>query len=105
MITEVMKPKELDFEIRKNGYLYRQLRRGDKAFIYEQIDEESARTVGHEVFKRKVQRAQDVVLGGKEISYESKERFPGNNDFGSWAWAFRTLERAEEKFNELEHGV
>jgi hypothetical protein len=50
------------------------------------------------VFKLRIQPEREIF--GK--SYPEKERFPGNEDFGIWAWACRTLERAMERFNELE---
>lgn len=101
-------PKLLDTEIKKNGFAYIQERRGERAFIYRQTDPETteggeARTVGFEVFKRKVSRAQSANMGGTIVEFEAKEKFPSNESFGLWAWAFKSWEKALEKFNELEN--
>jgi len=86
-------------EIRKNSYVYRFLKRGEKAMMYEQFDANDERTVCYEVFKRKIDKPK-VVFG---ISLNEREIFPGNEDFGKWAWAICDKERALEKFESIEN--
>jgi hypothetical protein len=88
-------------EIRKNGYIYSLEKRGEKAMIYKQVCAEEGITVGYEVFKRKIDKPK-VVFG---IELGEREIFPGNEDFGKWAWAVRSLERAEERFHNIESGI
>lgn len=90
----------LENKIRKNGYEYRLVERGEKAFIYEQWDDEDNFTVAYEVFRLKIAKSKEVF---GDIMPE-REVFPGNEDFGVWAWSFSTKERAYEKYNRLESG-
>lgn len=86
--------------IRKNGYDYRLLKKGERAFIYEQWDDEDHFIVAYEVFRLKISKAKEVF---GEIMPE-REVFPGNEDFGVWAWSYRNLEKSYEKYNRLESG-
>lgn len=84
-------------KIRKNGFDYIKIRVGERSCIYAQLYEE--KPIGFEVFIIKVQKESERF--GK--TFPAKFRFPGNEDFGKWAWSYRSLELAENKFNELEH--
>jgi hypothetical protein len=86
--------------IRKNGYDYRLLERGERSFIYEQWDDEDNFIVAYEVFRLKISKAKEVF---GDIMPE-REVFPGNEDFGVWAWSYRNLEKAYEKYTRLESG-
>ena len=88
-------------EIRKNTYLYKFYKRGEKAMMYEQIEPDSGITVAYEVFKRKIDKPK-VVFG---IQLNEREIFPGNEDFGKWAWAIADEQRALQKFDDLENQV
>lgn len=75
--------KELEIEIKKNGFKYKQVFKNEIGFVYAQH------------------------LGGKIIAYEAFYRkentmfncvsFPGNEAFGLWAWSCGTIERAISK--------
>jgi hypothetical protein len=86
-------------EIKKNTYLYKFCKRGKRAIIYEQIDPEFGKTVAFEVFRRKIDKPK-VIFG---IQLNEREIFPGNEDFGKWAWTLSSLEKALEKFEFLEN--
>jgi len=92
--------KLLEENIRKNGFGYRLLVRGERAFIYEQWDDEDNFIVSYEVFTRRVDKEKEVF---GELLPE-REVFPGNADFGVWAWSIRNLEKAYEKYYTLESG-
>jgi len=95
----------------KNGYAYRQIKRNDKAAIYEQSVEKECNgevglIVGYEVFEIIVGKPYSLVQKhgnkkGQVYNYPAAEKFPGNEDFGKWAWAFNTKNSAMVKFNEL----
>lgn len=95
----------------KNGYAYRQIKRNDKAAIYEQsiekdINGEVGLIVGYEVFQIQIGKPYSLVQKygnkkGQVYNYPAAERFPGNEDFGKWAWVFNTKSGAIAKFNEL----
>lgn len=81
---------------RKNGHDYVQVCRGEKGCIYWVWYKDLP--VGYEVMNIRVRPRRQV----KGIWLEAKEKFPSNEDFGYYAWAYRSRERAEEKFNVLE---
>ncbi len=98
--------KMLDAEIKKNGFLYKFVKRGKKSLIYSQ---HSKREEGegfedepccYEVFLSRIS-APKIAF---KKPYDAYEMFPGNSVFGIWAWAPSTLERAEARFMFLETG-
>lgn len=91
----------LSEEIRKNGFIYRLEKRGERAMMYRQICPEEGDIVAYEIFKIKVDKPK-VVFG---IQLNEREIFPGNEDFGKWAWATRFKDRADEIFERIESGV
>ncbi len=88
-------------KINKNSYIYNLIRRGEKAMIYEQIDPEENYIVGYEVFRRKIDKPK-VVFG---VELGQREVFPGNEDFGKWAWSILDKVRALDRFNQIETSV
>jgi len=95
----------------KNGYKYVQVCRSNKAAVYEQkvekeINGNVGQTVGYEVFQILVGKAYSLVQKhgnkkGQVYNYPAAEKFPGNEDFGKWAWAFNSKALAMSKFEEL----
>lgn len=86
-------------EIKKNGFIYRLLKRGERAMLYEQYCLDAEKIVAWEVFKRKIDQPKEIFgiqLGEREI-------FPGNEDFGKWAWAPSIYERAIELYEKIEN--
>jgi len=78
--------KKLAGEGKVKGYDFLQIRQTDKAFIYEVS---SGNRKHYEVFKKIVNRRYACVS------------YPTSKAFGIWAWTYRTLEKAEKKFDEL----
>lgn len=85
-------------KIKRKNFFYELEKRGTKALMYRQIDDEDNYLVGYEVFKIKVDPPK-VVFG---VQLNEREIFPANEDFGKWAWACTTKERAEQRFQYLE---
>ena len=67
-------------------YVFNQIRRTKFAFVYEVRGKD---TIHHEVFKRVENEMYDNVS------------YPTDKAFGVWAWTCISLERANEKFKEL----
>lgn len=68
------------------GFLFSQIQQSETAYLYKV---NSGTSTYYEVFE-KTQRT------------NSKQHcFPTSKAFGIWAWTFSTIEKAEEKFNEL----
>jgi hypothetical protein len=85
-------------KIKRKNFFYELEKRGTKALMYRQIDDEDNYLVGYEVFKIKVDSPK-VVFG---IQLNEREVFPANEDFGKWAWACSTKEKADQRFQYLE---
>jgi len=85
-------------KIKRKGFIYELEKRGTKALMYRQIDDEDNILVSYEVFKLKVDPPK-LVFG---IQLNEREVFPSNEDFGKWAWTFSTKERADKRFQEIE---
>ena len=83
---------------RKNGHDYVQVFRGPKAAIYRQCFR--GMLVGYEVILIRVQKGRSY----KGNWLETRERFPHDEAFGKWAWAFSSMERALEKYIVLTNG-
>ena len=100
-MTKISKKFELNYQtlsptIKKNGCTYALTQRGQKALIYKQHYTKSL--FYYEVFLIKIRTERE--FNGK--TFPAKERFPHDEAFGKWAWSFRNLDDAEQKFLELE---
>jgi hypothetical protein len=91
--------KLLDPEFKKRGFSYKLVKKNSVAFLYEIRDEGLVR--GYEVWRRKVSEPVTVTMGGVSVDFEEAERFPGNNDFGTWAWAYMTMPFAQKRFDAI----
>ena len=91
----------LSDKINKNSYVYNLIQRGEKAMIYEQIEPEEHFIVGYEVFRRKIDKPK--VIFGVELG--EREVFPGNEDFGKWAWSISDKGRALDRFAQIEASI
>jgi hypothetical protein len=72
------------------GYLFTQISKTDKAFIYEVS---SGNAKHHIVFKYKINKRYGCVS------------YPTSKAFGIWAWTCMTLASAIKKFNELNESM
>ncbi len=84
----VFKPLKTKFHGRGEvkGYLFTQIRQTDKAYIYEATSGDSKH---YEVFLKVINRRYACVS------------YPTSKAFGTWAWTYMSLEKAEKKYNEL----
>jgi len=89
----------LEPKFSKRGFNYKLVTKSDSAFLYQIFDGKESR--GFEVWKKKISKPATTVMDGVEISFEESERFPGNNDFGSWAWRYITLPYAMKRFESI----
>ena len=95
--------KELADDINRNGYIYKQLKRTDKAALYSQsvADDRDSKFEAFEVFKIKIGKAK-IVFG---VELPEKEKFPSDEDFGKWAWTYTDYHKAIDRFNKIENGI
>lgn len=88
--------------IKRKGYTYTQ-KHTSTAYVYEQCDD-SGRVVGYEVFRHKVQKRRESQIGGRDVVFPARVRFPADEDFGNWAWSFMSYEKALQKYFDLQTG-
>ena len=79
--------KELEINLTKNGFNYKQILKSDKGYVYEQSMD--GRVIAYEVFERKENTQYNCIS------------FPTSNAFGIWAWTYWHKEDAIAKFNTL----
>ncbi len=100
-MTEVAIPKEIVQNSRpqrtKSGYTLTCIHESETGFIYEERYNRTGNVHGYEVFKRIPYES--FTIAGKV--FPAGVRYPGNEDFGKWAWSPRTLERAYEILERL----
>ena len=68
------------------GFIFRQIRCADRAFLYEV---NTGGGIHYEVFRKRINRR------FARLSY------PTANAFGIWAWTYSSLEKAELRFSQL----
>ena len=103
--TSTISPeRQLQDTVKKNGFIYKLVKRGNHTAIYAQHTKEkngeAGKIVGYEVFM--------IKTGGGAIMFgtmvEPYEIFPGNSAFGNTAFAVISMERAEVRFAAIEAG-
>lgn len=77
--------KELDLEISKGGFIYKQVFKNAKGYIYSQ--DRNGIFIGYESFLRMENTQYNCVS------------FPGNEAFGKWAWSTQIYEKALSYIN------
>jgi len=88
-------PERLPMTFKNGNFTNRQIKRGEKAVIYEQV-------TSYEVFEIKIQKAKRVKLGKNDVEFKHKEKLPTIADFGTTAWSYNDPRKAINKFNEIE---
>jgi len=79
-------PTEIHGRGEVKGYLFNQISKTDKAFIYEVS---SGGSKHYEVFLKRINHRYACIS------------YPTSQGFGIWAWTFMDLESAVKKFNRL----
>jgi hypothetical protein len=89
---------KLPYELRKNRFDYKIVKRSKDVAIYAQYDNDgSNRILAYEVFRVTWKKGATI---GKQV-IEPGEKFPGDGDFGKTAYSCSTLEKANKRFDEL----
>ena len=83
--------------INKNGFSYILVTRTQNKAMYKQTNDNIQ--VGFEVFLIRVRGTHFSPFLNK--SFDTSERFPGNEDFGKSAWSFMDYQKAFKKYDEL----
>lgn len=89
---------KLPYELRKNRFNYKIVKRSHKVAIYAQYDGDSQKPDAYEVFEVIWKKGAEI----KGLVIKAGEKFPGDGDFGKTAYSCSTLERAEIRFLEIE---
>lgn len=85
--------RNLPLKTRINGFNYTQVQRGERSCIYKQ--EVTPEIAYFEVWMIRVKGKKELF----EKIVPEREVIPRNEDFGRYAWTYRRIEKAIEKFN------
>lgn len=91
--------KPLATEFTQKGYSLKQLRREGDLAIFERRSPRGA--LGFEVIR--VRQYPDYEIGQPPVLVPAHEAYPSDSAFGKHGWSMNTLDRAEEKFDELKN--
>ena len=95
-----MKELELEFtgigEVK--GDIFKQINRSPYAYIYER-DYEGIKS--YEVFLRKEIKESNTIIGGVEVHFEARVKYPRAEDFGVWAWYYNSYDKAINKYDNI----
>lgn len=82
---------EKRFNFRKNTFV--QLEEGDDYYLYGvwNLKDEAIGTPSYyEIFKKKIAKEKKMPSGA---TYQEREKYPSDNDFGVWSWCSSSMER------------
>lgn len=101
-----MKPIPNNF--RKNSWDYKLIKRVGDVVIYAQSKKGIIKA--YETHKIRQKTASTCEFHGSvgkviTVNHPNREILAGNEDFGRYGWTFFTLEKAQEKLQELTKGV
>ena len=93
-------PEKFEGRGEVKDFSFIQVKKSDKAYIYEVTDNDNGRK-HYEVFKRVEVAESDISRGGKNIHCEAMVLYHKSNSFGLNAWTWRNFDNAVKKFEEL----
>jgi hypothetical protein len=88
----------------QKGWMFIELMREGNAAVYEKEDSDTGRIV-YEVVEVQMSKGWKGMIGGKEVEFVAKERYPSDEDFGSLGWTYGSMSDAEEKFEWLKSRI
>lgn len=101
MQTQTIKPLEVDFVKRK--FDYHQIKRSEKAAIYQQTDEDGT-VVSYETISIRISPPHPNSV----TTFDKVELYPSDEQFGVSGWSFATfgdlssaLQLAQQKFEQI----
>lgn len=85
-----------------SGVNFKQISSSDRAFLYSRCEDDG--DTSFEVFLRKL-TPMCIDFDNRVYSeVDFKEMYPKSKDFGVWAWSYMSINKAEEKFQQLTNG-
>ena len=97
-----MKELELHFKGQGEvgGFEFTQLKSSDKGYLYEVFCPDISK-IHYEVFRKKIAKESHTVIGGVEVHFPERVKYPTSNNMGDWAWTYRDYNGAIAKFEEV----
>ena len=99
---ESPKTYKLQANFKKYGDQFRLFKEDENGFIYER--KSSSGRIYYEVFKKRVRNVPHTLqedVNSKYFECEVMEIYPGDEDFGKWAWFCTSKGRAYVRFESL----
>ena len=97
--------KKLQVEFQTNAdqtglQTFKQIKRCNNTALYQRIRKDGS-THSYEAFKIKIVKAGTVFAKGATPISEDYESYPGKGGFGKYAYSCKTLQHAEQRYDEL----
>ncbi len=92
-------PTEFKGRAEVSGTMFTQLKREGDICLYKRVDPDGF--TAYEVVKVIPTKAMTAVFKGVSVNYEAKERYPQSGQWGATERTTRTLEKAEEYFEQF----
>jgi hypothetical protein len=99
-----IKALDLDQVIIKNGYKYIQLKKGNKAFLYARMKQESNFINAYEVFPKRIRHKRIRKKGNENITVPASIKSPYDRCTETWVNSFSSLGIAQIEYAKLEYG-
>jgi len=96
--------KEFEGRGSQRGWRFVEVKREGNAAVYEKRDVETQRVV-YEVIEVQMSERSVRVIGGVEVEFKAKERFPSDEEFGRYGWTYGSMSDAEERFEWLKSRI
>lgn len=95
---------ELDNEFTGTGevkdFVFKQIKASNKAYVYE-VNCLDIEKTHYETFLRKESKDMHTVMGGINVFFPAKVKYPNSSAMGKTAWTFRKIEDAIQRWEEL----
>lgn len=97
-------PKEMLLQdtFNSHGFVMKKVHETDSAYMYSKCWPGSTTPIGYEVFQRRIAKESTGCIDGRTFKTPAKEKFPGNEDFGDWAYSHISYDKAFDHVNGIQ---
>lgn len=88
----------------KLGWYFEQIKRNDQAAIYRRTNLQTPEVIYFETIKIISQDEKTARIAGKDVTFDSQEHYPTNEQFGLMGKCCMTIGKATEFYTEFTHG-
>lgn len=102
----MIKVREIPSEYKKNGFIYKSIKREGMVAMFEVLTKGRQNT-GYEVYLIRTINVTEYLKkrNPQLVNFEGLEVFPSNEDFGAYGWYFQSKTLADERYLGLTRGT